>query len=260
LKASENITDALIGYTGFVGSNLMRVRSEKLELFNSKNIQSIRGRHFRRVVCAGVSAVKWLANKEPDKDRKGIDTLVDCLRHVSADFFTLISTIDVYDQPLGVTEDTRPVPAPTEAYGKNRLVLEDFVLEHFERHLIVRLPALFGPGLKKNVIFDLMHDNGLESINPESRFQWYPVARLAEDLHKLESGGHPIINLATEPVATAQFHAIFFANKVIGKRASPPACYDMRTKYDSLMGGRSGYFMDRSHVVSALGEFLSHGY
>ena len=258
MNPTANITDALIGHTGFVGSNLMKARSSELELFNSKNIQSIRGRRFRRVVCAGVSAVKWLANKNPDRDRESIKTLIDCLRHVSADFFTLISTIDVYDRPLGVTEDTRPVPAPTEAYGRNRLALEDFVAGHFERHLIVRLPALFGPGLKKNVIFDLMHDNALESINPESTFQWYPVARLDADLRKLEYTGHPVINLATEPVATGQFHELFFSKKLIGKRANPPASYDMRTKYDSLLGARSGYFLDRAQVVAALSDYLAH--
>jgi nucleoside-diphosphate-sugar epimerase len=254
-----NLSDALIGYTGFVGSNLLNAGSDEFELFNSKNIQGIRGRGFRRVVCAGVSAVKWLANKNPDKDREGIQTLIDCLQHVSADFFTLISTIDVYDRPLGVTEDTRPVPAPSEAYGRNRLALEDFVAERFERHLIVRLPALFGPGLKKNVIFDLMHDNGLESINPESKFQWYPVARLDADLRTLQSAGHRVINLATEPVPTGEFRELFFSNKAIGERANPPVHYDMRTKYESLMGGRSGYFMDRAHVVATLGDFLAHG-
>ena len=251
--------DALIGHTGFVGSNLMKARSEKLDVFNSKNIQDIRGRSYRRVVCAGVSAVKWLANKDPDKDREGIQTLIGCLRDVSADFFTLISTIDVYDRPIAVTEDARPVPAPMEAYGRHRLELEDFVAAHFERHLIVRLPALFGPGLKKNVIFDLMNDNGLDSINPESQFQWYPVARLDEDLRKLESAGYPVVNLATEPVFTGHFHEIFFSNKEIGKRPNAAACYDMRTNYDYLLGGRNGYFLDRAHVITALGNYLAHG-
>jgi nucleoside-diphosphate-sugar epimerase len=257
MKHATDRTDALIGHTGFVGSNLLKERSDPLEVFNSKNIQDIRDRRFRRVTCAGVSAVKWLANKNPDQDRDGIRTLIDCLRHVSADFFTLISTID--DRPLGVTEDTRPVPAPTEAYGRNRLELEDFVAHHFERHLIVRLPALFGPGLKKNVIYDLMNDNGLEGINPESRFQWYPVTRLASDLRTLESAGHPVINMATEPVATGEFHELFFAAKAIGERAGPPARYDMRTKHDSLLGGRHGYFMEHAKVMASLGAFLTHG-
>ena len=103
-----------------------------------------------------------------------------------------------------------------------------------------------------------MHDNGLKSINPESKFQWYPVVRLDADLRKLESAGHRVVNLATEPVATGQFHELFFSNKVIGERANPPASYDMRTKYETLLGGRGGYFIARAQVLSALSDFLAH--
>ena len=256
MTASQHLPDALIGYTGFVGSNLLK-QNAHFELFNSKNIQDIRGRHYGRVICAGVSAVKWLANKNPEADWAGIQGLIDCLRHVSAEYFTLISTIDVYDRPLGVTEDTRPVPAPAEAYGRNRLALEDFVTNHFKRYLIVRLPALFGPGLKKNVIFDLMHDNGLSLINPESTFQWYPVTHLNKDLSVFEAAGHSVVNLATEPVATGEFRNLFFAEKHIGARANPPASYDMRTKYDSLLKGRNGYLLDRARVIESLNIFLN---
>ncbi|WP_417196808.1 RHS repeat domain-containing protein, partial [Akkermansia sp.] len=44
-----------------------------------------------------------------------------------------------------------------DAYGKNRYQLECWVRKHFPSSLIVRLPALFANGLKKNFIFDLMH-------------------------------------------------------------------------------------------------------
>ena len=37
-------------------------------------------------------------------------------------------------------------------YGKNRLLLEQFVEKNYDNYLIVRLPALFGKGLKKNLL------------------------------------------------------------------------------------------------------------
>jgi hypothetical protein len=43
------------------------------------------------------------------------------------------------------------------AYGRNRRALEAFCADRFDDCLIVRLPALFGPGLRKNFIFDLLN-------------------------------------------------------------------------------------------------------
>jgi hypothetical protein len=60
---------ALVGYTGFVGSNFMQQHSFT-SLFNSKNINEIADQQFNLLVCAGVSAVKWLANQEPENDLK----------------------------------------------------------------------------------------------------------------------------------------------------------------------------------------------
>ena len=65
---------ALIGHTGFVGGTLLR-QCPFDATFNSRNIQDIRGGHFDRIVCAGVSAVKWLANKEPEADSVSVPSL-----------------------------------------------------------------------------------------------------------------------------------------------------------------------------------------
>ena len=49
------------------------------------------------------------------------------------------------------------------------------------RHHQARLPGLFGPDLRKNVLFDLLHDNLLEKIQPRSTFQWFDVELTWED-------------------------------------------------------------------------------
>ena len=83
---------------------------------------------------------------------------MDCLSTVKAKHFILISTIDVYSSFIP-SPDESSIPDETrqDAYGKNRYRLECWVKKHFPSSLIVRLPALFANGLKKNFIFDLMH-------------------------------------------------------------------------------------------------------
>src|SRR3954453_14136055 len=74
---------ALIGHTGFVGSNLddpFRFSAR----FNSRDIGEIEGQSFDEVVCAGVSAKKWIANKDPDADWAAIASLIRKLETIKA--------------------------------------------------------------------------------------------------------------------------------------------------------------------------------
>jgi len=148
--------DALIGYTGFVGGNLFRQHVFSAN-FNTKNIHEIIGESFDLVVCAGVKAQKWYANAHPEEDLADIQALIDILEKVEIKRFVLISTIDVYPHAVGVNEDTVIDESQLQAYGKNRLYLEKWVASHFKDHHIVRLPGLFGYGLKKNFLYDLMN-------------------------------------------------------------------------------------------------------
>ena len=50
-------SNALIGYTGFVGTALAR-QHDFDAFYNSKNIETIKGEHFNLVVCAGAYGLK----------------------------------------------------------------------------------------------------------------------------------------------------------------------------------------------------------
>ena len=163
---------ALIGYTGFVGSNLKQ-QYEFTDFYNSKNFIGLQNQEYDLVVCAGLSAVKWMANKEPENDLASIKALEDVLATVKAKQFILISTIDVYPVTFTKDEDFDCASMENHPYGTHRLSFEVFCNTHFNNCLIVRLPALFGNSLKKNVIFDLLNDNCLEMINIKSSFQYY---------------------------------------------------------------------------------------
>lgn len=248
--------NALIGHTGFVGSNLL-AQQPFGATFNSSNIASIRGRGFDHVICAGVSAVKWWANKNADEDRRRIEALIADLDTITADRFTLISTIDVYATPLGVTEADAPVLEGLHAYGLNRAMLERHIAARFPVHHIIRLPGLFGDGLKKNAIFDMMHTNMLDAINPASAFQWYPLDRLSADIATAAGAGLAMLNVATEPLATGTIRDRFFPGLAIGTTAGGIARYDMRSDHAALFNGRDGYLLDADAVLDALGDFIA---
>jgi nucleoside-diphosphate-sugar epimerase len=253
------LNQALIGHTGFVGSNLAR-QSLFDAAFSSRNIGDLKGRHFERIVCAGIPAVKWLANQQPAADRDNIGRLTDTLEHATADCFVLISTIDIYPKPIGVDETDTPGAADVvEAYGRHRLEFENFVSRRFPRSHLVRLPALFGPGLKKNAIYDLMHDNRLEWIHPDSSFQWYPVTRLTEDLALIEKSGLRVVNIATEPLATRDIQQRFFPGKKLGGMTDNVVHYDVRTRHGRLWERSDEYCMSRTDVLAAMADYLQGG-
>ncbi len=151
--------DALVGYTGFVGSNLAAQHGFDA-LYNSKNIEDSFGTLPDILVYSGVPAQKFVANQNPEADLKVVSGAIDNIKKIKPETLVLISTIDVYKTPFGVDEGTVMETQGLHPYGFNRLVLENWVRENshrFKRSLIVRLPGLFGENLKKNFVYDLIH-------------------------------------------------------------------------------------------------------
>ena len=246
---------ALLGHTGFVGGNLLR-QFPFGGTYHSKNIGDLADRSYELIVCSAVSAVKWQANKDPESDWRGIQSLLDVLTRVDARRFILISTIDVYPNPVNVTESDDPSGIPSHAYGIHRLKLEHFVRNRFPVHHIVRLPGLFGDGLKKNVIYDLLHSNLLENIHPDGVFQYYDLSRLWPDLGRTMAASLPLLNVATEPLPTRDIVSRFFSNSRIGAKASGAGRYDFRSRHDTLWNGADGYLYSKESVMTDLEHFL----
>ena len=98
----------------------------------------------------------FLANADPEADLAVMRAARENIRQIAPKRLVLISSIAVLADSRGVYEDspaqdTEALPA----YGKNRLQLERWVREDFPDALIVRLPALYGAGIRKNFLFDL---------------------------------------------------------------------------------------------------------
>jgi NAD dependent epimerase/dehydratase family. len=254
-ERGNSMQTALIGHTGFVGSTLMRQQSYS-HYFNSSNIEDIMGNTYDLVVCAGAPAVKWKANQNPEEDLQSIQRLMSCLKEVKADEFILISTVDVYRNPIDVTERTEIRPELTEPYGRHRFYLEQFVTDTFQTCRVIRLPGLFGKGLKKNFIYDLMNNNALHLTHHKSIFQFYDMSRLASDLEIVRSAGLRIVNFATEPVSAAELARECFGVEFTNETEKPPVHYNMCSEHIDHFAPGQKYMMSKEQVFERIREFV----
>ncbi len=148
--------EILVGSTGFVGSNLKAKHHFDL-LCNSKNIEEAYFKNPDLLVYAGIPAQKFIANQNEEQDLKVIQEAISNIQKINPKKLVLISTIDVFSNSDGLDEDDVSCFEKEEAYGKNRRILEEWVIENIKDYLIVRLPGLYGKNIKKNFIYDLIH-------------------------------------------------------------------------------------------------------
>jgi sugar phosphate isomerase/epimerase len=252
--------NALIGWTGFVGQNLFdqMTNDERAtySYYNSETIESICGNTFDTLICAGMPAAKWLANADPAKDRATLDRLIRCLEQVHAQRVYLISTVDVLD--CSIPQREKGTVWSVQPYGIHRKLLEDFVIQRFADVTVVRLPGLFGRGLKKNVLYDLPAANCISNISLDSRFQWYDIGDLWADMKKCRKFKCKCIHLVSEPVTTRDIVSRFFPHYLSACKGTHTVVYDLQTEYfgpwwqsKEVILGKMGKFFQRPRLSLA---------
>ena len=147
---------SLVGYTGFVGSNIYAGGGIDAA-YNSKNIKQAYGTNPDVLIYAGLRAKKYLANTNPDADMELIKQAKENITKIKPKKLVLISTVDVLKEPNGKDESSVVDTDGLQAYGLNRYRLEQWVRSQYPDALIIRLPGLFGINIKKNFIYDYIH-------------------------------------------------------------------------------------------------------
>ena len=300
--------DLLVGSTGFVGGNL-RAKHTFAAVCHSSDIAAQYGTRPDLCVYAGVPAAMFLANADPEADMEVMRTARENLRKIAPKSLVLISSIAVFADSRGRCEDDAPDTDGLPAYGRNRLQLEQWVREDFNDALIVRLPALYGAGLKKNFLFDLhtitpamlrpekyselaaksplvksaytLADNGFYKLNgtadpaalrtffaandfnalaftdARSRYQFYNLGRLWQDIETARAAGLTMLHLCTPPISAAEVYTA-----VTGKAdwhnelPKPPFDYDLRSRHAALLGGSSDYLCTKQQELDDITRFM----
>lgn len=242
----------LIGYTGLVGKTLTK-SIQFDQVFNSSNIKEYLNtdKTNAELYLACLPAEKWKANQDPSSDLVNIQNIFGLISQFKYSKVVLISTIDVYSEsPLGSTETT--VPSFEQwGYGSNRYLFEQMVMMlQSPIKQVFRLPGLFGEGLKKNLIYDLIHNHRIEFIDPSSTLQWYDLSNLAQDITQTLTSG--VFNLFPEPLHTKEIIALF--DYPIEDLGTPKhnIMYDFKTKHTS-----TGYIKNKNQVLIELNSYIN---
>jgi len=210
---------------------------------------------FEIVVCAAPASVKWRANKYPEEDFASIKLLMDVLETVEAQKFILISTIDVYPVARMVDEDSPIDLEGLAPYSKHRRQLELFVENRFDA-LVVRLPGLFGSGLRKNIIYDLLH-NDQKFVHQDGVLQYYNLDNIWRDLNIALKNDLKVLNIATKPIAVKEIAKAAFGIDLNNDLPPPPPLYDMRTKHALLWNREGVYLYDKGAILDELQNFVA---
>jgi nucleoside-diphosphate-sugar epimerase len=232
--------DALFGYSGLVGQTLLRQRHFDA-LYRSTNVSDSAGEQFDTVVCAAAPAKKWWANQNAAADQEVIETLIQKLSAIQCRQFILVSTVDVFVRPVGVDETSAVEVEGLCPYGLHRHILEQRTRELFPQAMIVRLPGLVGPGLKKNVIYDLHNANDLHAVDSRAVFQFYPLVNLWSDIEKALRRGLSCVHLTAEPISVSDVAERGFGRRFSNEVVPQPACYDMQTVHGAVYGVAARY-------------------
>jgi len=167
------------------------------------------------IILAAPTGNRIVVNQDTIRDLDDCTSIVDALKRTQFNRIVYISTVDVFVE---------------SNYGQNRLWLEQQI-QQFPNHIILRLPSLCDPSIKKNVLFDLANRQWLEKVSLESDIQWYPTNRLAQDITYAIEHNISELNLVSAPVCNRDIVSKFAPDllKRLGCNTATPVYYDIKS-------------------------------
>ncbi len=175
----------ILGGKGFIGSAFVRwcqANQKKYVCITRENYQLFTSTNCEILINANGNSSKPRAAKDQIFD---FEASVVSVKKSISDFkpaiYVYLSSCDVYpdcsnpestreDQPIDITRQS--------VYGFHKWLAEQCVQHDCPKWLIFRMGGFVGPGLKKNAIFDIIHDSPLW-LDSESELQYMSTDTLA---------------------------------------------------------------------------------
>ncbi len=181
----------VLGGKGFIGSAFIRFcEKQKIDCdcIDLDNYDVFKGSNYDILINAAGNSKKYLSNERPVEDfRFSLEALLCSFFDFSFRKYIYISSIDVYtdhEDPARNREDSIVEIENISHYGFHKYMGERMVMHYLPDWLIIRLGGVLGPGLKKNPVFDIIHDVPLR-VSRESKYQYLSTDYLAELVFRL---------------------------------------------------------------------------
>ena len=97
--------------------------------------------------------------------------------------------------------------------------------------------------------------SALNFTDSRSRFQFYDLQHLWDDLNTALDAGLTLWHPSTEPVSAAELYHYLSGKEFCNELPGTPADYDYRTIHAGLFGGSGGYIASKEQVMSEIKKF-----
>lgn len=105
--------------------------------------------------------------------------------------------------------------------------------------------------------FKRLDFSAVKFTDSRSRYQFYPLHRLWQDIKIAWQADIRLLHLATEPVSAAEIYHDLTGQELVNCCAQTPAAYDYYTKYAKLFGGAGHYMMSKAEVLQEIKTFMN---
>ena len=261
---------ALVGYTGFVGSNIYVRASNRIEgVYDTQNVEKAYGLEPDVLVFAALRSDKDLAHRAPYDDYERVLEAQRTIKKINPAKLVLISTTDVYKNPVGVDEENSVFAVGSEKadkegimpYNLNRYYFEAWARKNYSDLLIMRLARPYGLNAKDSFLKDFTDESFMKQVDSNSKYQFYPLSRIWEDIQTAIAENLPIVNMTSEPISAGEIYECLAGKDfkpTSGKEASKKVLTteDVMTIYADKFGGSGKYICPKSEILGSIKQFV----
>ncbi|MDE7206390.1 MAG: hypothetical protein K2N90_04415, partial [Lachnospiraceae bacterium] len=174
----------------------------------------------------------------------------------------------VYKNPVGVDEENSVFAVGSDKtdkqgmlpYNLNRYYLEEWVRKYYPDSLIVRLATPYGLNYKHNYIKRYADENEMRFVDSRSKYQFYPLSRIWEDIQTALAEKLTLVNLTSEPISAGElYHCL--TGKALSQKTDKNTekkvvqTYDVMSIHAQLFGGSEHYICKKSEIMKSIKQF-----